>query len=469
MTAIGPDLAIQTRSASAEPRRAARADAPMSFADMVSPVREPTDVPKSRESRIEKTDGRKPQADRDLPKSSAGDEATLAIVADAPAPAAAAPAAELPPAPTADTTQTVQAEAAAGAAAVTAVPAQPQLPPGGAVSPAAASAMVAGPASGVDSIADPVPVEALAAVQTASTTDPEFAALLPAEAPASPAAASRLDPALSVPVEVAEMPAEDLAWTAGRPGLTVTVTAPPAGLSSQPGAMRLGGAAVLSPTAADGKTEAVDAEPDPASVGGQAEEDVKTFADAARIVRQPAAPVGGAEPAAVSQDAAQSPSIASTAAAETEPAGAAPREAAPLHRHLPSQAILNQVAVHVSKAVRDGVDGIRIQLRPESLGQLEVNLEVASDGRVTATVTADNQDTLDLLQRDARGLERALQEAGLKSDAGGLSFNLRGEQRTAQERDQRAPGLRGRVGPAAAPATAAAAAASAAGGIDIRV
>jgi len=48
------------------------------------------------------------------------------------------------------------------------------------------------------------------------------------------------------------------------------------------------------------------------------------------------------------------------------------------------------------------------------------------DGRVSAVVTADNKDTLDLLQRDQRALERALQDAGLKADSGSLSFNLRG-------------------------------------------
>ena len=31
------------------------------------------------------------------------------------------------------------------------------------------------------------------------------------------------------------------------------------------------------------------------------------------------------------------------------------------------------------------------------------------------------------MQRDSRGLERALQDAGLKTDSGSLSFNLRGE------------------------------------------
>jgi flagellar hook-length control protein FliK len=33
---------------------------------------------------------------------------------------------------------------------------------------------------------------------------------------------------------------------------------------------------------------------------------------------------------------------------------------------------------------------------------------------------------MELMQRDARGLERALQDAGLKTDSGSLSFNLRG-------------------------------------------
>ncbi len=31
------------------------------------------------------------------------------------------------------------------------------------------------------------------------------------------------------------------------------------------------------------------------------------------------------------------------------------------------------------------------------------------------------------MQRDARGLEKALQDAGLKTDSGSLSFNLRGQ------------------------------------------
>jgi len=42
-------------------------------------------------------------------------------------------------------------------------------------------------------------------------------------------------------------------------------------------------------------------------------------------------------------------------------------------------------------------------------------------------VTADNPSTLNLLLKDVRGLERALQEAGLRADSGSLQFGLRGD------------------------------------------
>lgn len=172
------------------------------------------------------------------------------------------------------------------------------------------------------------------------------------------------------------------------------------------------------------------------------------------------------------------PSATAPAAATGEvdlPQATTAMREAPLVRHLPSQAVLDQVAVHINKAVREGVDGIRIQLHPASLGHLEVNLEVGRDGRVVAQITADRQDTLDLLQRDARGLERALQDAGLKADAGSLNFGLRGEGRPGQEHTPSRGGRHGGVMAAheadtVTPAAAAAASrAASAGGIDIRV
>ncbi|MBI5163628.1 MAG: flagellar hook-length control protein FliK [Magnetospirillum sp.] len=97
-------------------------------------------------------------------------------------------------------------------------------------------------------------------------------------------------------------------------------------------------------------------------------------------------------------------------------------------RHIPPQQVIDQVTVQIDKAVKDGQDTIKVQLKPVELGRIEVKLEMGSDGKVTGTVTADRAETLQILQKDARGLEKALQDAGLKAESGSLSFNLRGEQ-----------------------------------------
>jgi hypothetical protein len=99
-------------------------------------------------------------------------------------------------------------------------------------------------------------------------------------------------------------------------------------------------------------------------------------------------------------------------------------------RATPSPApVFDQIAISVNRAASDGLDRITIQLKPESLGRVDVHLQLGHDGRMAATFVADRQDTLDMLQRDSRGLERALNDAGLRTDSGGLSFNLRGDGR----------------------------------------
>jgi flagellar hook-length control protein FliK len=103
--------------------------------------------------------------------------------------------------------------------------------------------------------------------------------------------------------------------------------------------------------------------------------------------------------------------------------------------------VADQISVNISKAVKSGMDRIEIRLRPESLGRVEVRLEVSRDGRVAAAVTVDHRDTLELLKSDARGLERALQDAGLKADSGSLSFSLRGHDTEARHGGGSAPNV----------------------------
>jgi flagellar hook-length control protein FliK len=93
-----------------------------------------------------------------------------------------------------------------------------------------------------------------------------------------------------------------------------------------------------------------------------------------------------------------------------------------------------QIAAHLQHAVRSGNDRLTIRLTPEDLGIVEVTLRFDDDGQVRAAVAVERNDTLDLLQRDSRGLERALQDAGLKADSGSLSFSLRDDGRQNPQR-----------------------------------
>ncbi len=97
---------------------------------------------------------------------------------------------------------------------------------------------------------------------------------------------------------------------------------------------------------------------------------------------------------------------------------------AQLRQHLQDLPAHEQVAVNIQRALREGTGRISIQLSPAELGKIHVKLDIDEEKRVTAAVTVEKPSTLELLQRDARALERALHEAGLKMDGSDLSFSL---------------------------------------------
>lgn len=88
---------------------------------------------------------------------------------------------------------------------------------------------------------------------------------------------------------------------------------------------------------------------------------------------------------------------------------------------------VEQVAVNIKNAIGEGADKISIKLNPASLGRVEVRMEIAKDGQLSAVILAEKPETLDMLRNDVRGLERALQEAGLKTDSGSLNFGLKSQ------------------------------------------
>jgi len=85
---------------------------------------------------------------------------------------------------------------------------------------------------------------------------------------------------------------------------------------------------------------------------------------------------------------------------------------------------VDQAILQINRGLKNGNDQMSLQLHPSDLGKITVKLDFSNDGKVQGTVTADNPKTLEMLQKDSRSLERALQDAGLRADPGSLSFNL---------------------------------------------
>jgi flagellar hook-length control protein FliK len=84
-----------------------------------------------------------------------------------------------------------------------------------------------------------------------------------------------------------------------------------------------------------------------------------------------------------------------------------------------------QIAHQIVRAAHQRVERVMVQIEPAELGRVEVRLDFGHDGRMSALIATDRADALDLLQRDARALERSLEQAGLRLDSGGLSFALK--------------------------------------------
>ncbi|MEH6545273.1 MAG: flagellar hook-length control protein FliK [Sneathiella sp.] len=86
--------------------------------------------------------------------------------------------------------------------------------------------------------------------------------------------------------------------------------------------------------------------------------------------------------------------------------------------------VTEQISLQISNAAKEGADRIKISLHPSELGRVDVKLEIGQDGRLIAAIAVDKQETLDLLQRDSRSLEKALQDAGFETGSGSLNFGL---------------------------------------------
>ncbi|MEA2933971.1 MAG: flagellar hook-length control protein FliK [Variibacter sp.] len=86
---------------------------------------------------------------------------------------------------------------------------------------------------------------------------------------------------------------------------------------------------------------------------------------------------------------------------------------------------LNGLAVEIAARALEGKRRFEIRLDPPELGRIDVRLDFGRDGQVTSRLVVERAETLDLLRRDSAGLERALEQVGIRTPDSGLQFSLR--------------------------------------------
>ena len=93
---------------------------------------------------------------------------------------------------------------------------------------------------------------------------------------------------------------------------------------------------------------------------------------------------------------------------------------------------LNGLALEIATSVKGGKSRFEIRLDPADLGRIDVRIDVDRNGQVTSHLTVEKPETLSLLRQDAPQLQRALDDAGLKTGSGGLQFSLRDQSSSSQ-------------------------------------
>ena len=96
---------------------------------------------------------------------------------------------------------------------------------------------------------------------------------------------------------------------------------------------------------------------------------------------------------------------------------------------------LPQIAFELVRQVNDGNSRFQMRLDPPEMGRIDVRLDIDAAGNVNGRLIVEKAETLDLMQRDQRALEKALQQAGLDGAKTNLEFSLKQNSSGQQGRD----------------------------------
>lgn len=86
-----------------------------------------------------------------------------------------------------------------------------------------------------------------------------------------------------------------------------------------------------------------------------------------------------------------------------------------------------QIAAAIAQRAGTPVNGLHLRLEPAELGSVEITVTAADRRKARAVVLVERPETLELLQREQRTLERILATSGLQLQGGGVELGLRQE------------------------------------------
>jgi flagellar hook-length control protein FliK len=91
----------------------------------------------------------------------------------------------------------------------------------------------------------------------------------------------------------------------------------------------------------------------------------------------------------------------------------------------------NDIVRHASMAVRDGGEGtIRLALKPESLGNVKIRLEMA-ENKIIGQITVETEEALRAFEREIHSLEQAFKDSGF--EGANLEMSLAADSRGADQ------------------------------------
>lgn len=93
---------------------------------------------------------------------------------------------------------------------------------------------------------------------------------------------------------------------------------------------------------------------------------------------------------------------------------------------------MSGLALQLAASVQSGKTRFEMRLDPAELGRIDVRIDVDRNGQVTSHLAVEKPETLSMLRQDAPQLQQALNNAGLKTDGGGLQFSLRDQSSFSQ-------------------------------------